>query len=315
MTGTTTLLATIMSGEYAHRFDLDWPDEPLWHHGAPERFAEVADLIELTSVDDVLTRFGGPVNVVGPPVVEASGGITDRFLVDARTARRWYDAGAALECDFFEAGSLALHRAARRLREELRLPEGALAKCVAYCAAEDAGFAPHFDAYVNFVLHLKGEKRWRLAANTNAEHTVQHYDLAEAPYLPDELRSYWTGEAPDPDLPHGFDVTLRPGSALFVPRGAWHATTSSEATLSVNFTFSQPSRADVVLAALRRRMVADPRWRRLFREGDEDATAMSVHRLPTDLEPADLARAATEPMDLHQEGQAGIRQQLMHGRT
>ncbi|MFH9552869.1 JmjC domain-containing protein [Streptomyces sp. NPDC017435] len=314
---TTVLLATIMGDEHARRFDDTWPDETLWHHGALERFAAVASLAGLAgpaSVDEVLARYSGPVNVVGPPIIEASGGITDRFLVDAETARKWYDAGAALECDFLETGSPALNRACRQLRKELRLPEGALAKCIAYCAAKHAGFAPHFDAYVNFVLQLKGEKQWRLAPNVNAELPVQHYDLAEAPHLPEELRSYWTGEAPGADLPHAVDLTLRPGSALFVPRGAWHATAASGDTVSVNFTFSQPTRADVVLAALRRRMVSDPQWRRLFREGDEHTGITSAERVPTDLAAEDLARAAAEPLDLYQEGRAGIHQQLWQGR-
>ena len=58
---------------------------------------------------------------------------------------------------------------------------------------------------------------------------------------------------------------LRRGSVLFVPRGYWHATQSDEDTLALNFTFGQPTWADVLLTALRTRVLKDASWRALAR--------------------------------------------------
>ena len=74
-------------------------------------------------------------------------------------------------------------------------------------------------------------------------------------------------------------VVLSPGSVLFVPRGYWHATESDEETLALNFTFGQPSWADVVLAALRTKLLADPQWRELA-QGTEAPLLPMLARLP-----------------------------------
>jgi hypothetical protein len=50
---------------------------------------------------------------------------------------------------------------------------------------------------------------------------------------------------------------------LFVPRGLWHTTRAGGESLSLNFTFDQPTWAQLVLDRLGRRLHEDPRWREL----------------------------------------------------
>ncbi|MFP9048716.1 JmjC domain-containing protein, partial [Enterococcus faecalis] len=83
------------------------------------------------------------------------------------------------------------------------------------------------------------------------------------PYYPDDLQSYWTGDPPKEDLPDAEIVNLTPGTMLYLPRGLWHSTKSDQATLALNITFGQPAWLDLMLAALRKKLISDNRFREL----------------------------------------------------
>jgi 50S ribosomal protein L16 3-hydroxylase len=74
---------------------------------------------------------------------------------------------------------------------------------------------------------------------------------------------------------------MEPGCVLFVPRGYWHETTTEEDSLSLNFTFSQPTWADVFTKSLQELLLRSPEWRELADglEGtDEDRKEQAVVR-------------------------------------
>lgn len=313
MSTNSSSILPLLFGDLADRFMEEIVTDAFVVHGVRERFNSLADIIaQLEDVDVILKGYPGPVAVYGAPVIQASGGVTDRYLVPVEKAKRWYYRGAALEMDFFEIQYPQLRRRAMQLLDELGLWPGSLAKCIVYCATAEGGFAPHFDAYVNIVLQLHGSKHWRIAPNRNAVDPVQHYDLAEAPYLPIELASYWSGDAPSPDLPEGRDFVLRPGSALFLPRGAWHATRSNEPTVSLNFTFSQPTWADVTLAALRRVLVRQGPWRKLARPADLSQLKDLLRGFQDiELDAETIVGESEVSFDEYQEAQAAIRQLMV----
>ncbi|SDX95057.1 Cupin superfamily protein [Modestobacter sp. DSM 44400] len=74
------------------------------------------------------------------------------------------------------------------------------------------GFSPHYDVHDVFVLQVAGEKHWTI----------------HEPVLPDPLRSQpWT-DRPDEvaaaaERPPVIDTVLRPGDALYLPRGYLHS--------------------------------------------------------------------------------------------
>lgn len=57
------------------------------------------------------------------------------------------------------------------------------------------------------------------------------------------------------------EITMKPGSVLFLPRGVWHKTHAETEALSLNFTFTAPSWADIMTTALRSRLLQSPHWR------------------------------------------------------
>jgi ribosomal protein L16 Arg81 hydroxylase len=241
-----------------------WPDHHVVVHGDVERFAAIARFAAAPALDEALAACRDVVMVVGEAAVEASEGIADRFLVSPERARAWYAAGATLELDCADHYLPELRPFLDELRGDLGLPEGSFSKAIIYASPRSSGFQPHFDAYANFVLHLRGRKVWRLAPNHQARDPMEHYDLAEAPYIPPELASYWQGP-PVAAIPEGgVEVELRPGSLLFVPRGTWHCTEAQEdETISLNLTFSQPTWLDLLLSEIRGRLVRHRHWREL----------------------------------------------------
>ncbi|MGW5260544.1 JmjC domain-containing protein [Microbispora sp. NPDC004025] len=298
-----------------------WPGRFVTAEGSPERLAALTGGRAMTSLEDVLAVYDNPVMVVGPCVVDATGGITDRFLVPPDEALAWYEQGAALEMDFahfFLPGMSHLVSAARKF---FGLPGGTVAKGIVYAAKHGGGFPVHFDAYVNFVFQVAGEKVWRVRENENTTLPIQHYDLAQYPYLPEGVQRVWTGEPPAEGLPDGREVVLRPGSMLFLPRGLWHCTASGEATLSINITLGQPTWLDLVQHAVRRGLLDLDEWRELvWTDADGELTPdarANVERALREagarlarLTPEDLLGERDQALDPYQETQGSFRRSL-----
>ena len=74
------------------------------------------------------------------------------------------------------------------------------------------GFSAHYDVHDVFVLQVAGEKRWRI------HEPVQQAPLRDQPWA-DRTAAVEARAAEDPVL----DTVLRPGDALYLPRGYLHA--------------------------------------------------------------------------------------------
>ncbi|MFD6548534.1 cupin domain-containing protein [Streptomyces sp. NPDC058398] len=81
------------------------------------------------------------------------------------------------------------------------------------------GFGTHWDDHDVLVVQARGAKRWRLFGPTR--HAPLHRDV--------------TDPAPPPDEPVA-DLVMRPGDALYLPRGWWHAVTTDQGTPSLHLT-------------------------------------------------------------------------------
>ena len=300
-----------------------WPKKHLLIDDSLDRFRNIPRFPAIRELADILEIYRGPVMVVGEPAIEASEGIVDRFLVSPETAKDWYLQGAALEFDYTDIYLPGMRRWLAQFKAELGLPQGTLAKVIVYAAANGGGFPPHFDAYTNFVFQVKGRKTWRICPNQNVIDPVQHYELAAAPYLPEELAQYWTGEHPQIGLPEAETLELQPGSLLYLPRGYWHTTESNEETLAINITLGQPTWLDLFLAELKAKLVAKAPWRELasnfeqippeFQSRSKEHLTGLLRELAQEIEeitPAKILARHTNEFDPYQRTQFIFRQML-----
>jgi 50S ribosomal protein L16 3-hydroxylase len=236
-----------------------WPARPLVSHGQLSRLGELAQLPALQSLEALLHAYRSPVMVALPDRRDEHSVIR----VEAQAALALYQSGMALILDSAERHLPLLEQWLHTLALELGLARNAVARTILYASPPGGGNSPHFDANANIVVQLRGTKRWTLAPNLHVPCPTDRWAMNMGPPSP-ELAGYLEAPLPEQLPEEGAEVVaLEPGSVLFVPRGYWHATEASEDTLALNFTYSQPTWADVVCAALRQQLHRDVQWREL----------------------------------------------------
>jgi hypothetical protein len=128
----------------------------------------------------------------------------------------------------------------------------------AWAAGGPTTVGMHFDLDYNFNLQAAGRKEWRTAPNDLVAHPISshHAALGDATYVNDAGRALPTEMPADART---FEVG--PGDVVYVPRGVWHATRTTDATFAIAFVIQPPTWADHVARALETRLHADARWR------------------------------------------------------
>ena len=249
------LFAPLAAADFVARY---WPKQHLVSHGPLERLGALAQLPELQDLELLLRTYRSPVMVALPDRRDEHSVIR----VEAQSAAALYRSGMALILDSAERYLPLLEQWLHVLALELGLARNAVARTILYASPAGGGNSPHFDANANIVVQLRGTKRWTLAPNTQVPLPTDRWAMNMGPPSP-ELAGYLEQALPE-QMPSGAEViTLAPGSVLFVPRGYWHCTEASEDTLALNFTYSQPTWADVVSAALRQQLLKELQWREL----------------------------------------------------
>ena len=259
-----------------------YPARHLVAHGPLERL----ELPELT-LETLLGAYRDQVRIALPDKRDEHSSLK----VDAPTAATLHRNGMALIFNKVERFIPALAAWLNQLRLELGLPTECEPRCIMYATPPGAGNSPHFDANANFVVQLRGTKRWHVAPNRHVPNPTDRWAMNEE-HLSAELTGYVDGPLPT-ELPEDTEVIdLKAGSVLFVPRGHWHATEADEDTLALNFTFGQPTWADLALVALRKRLLKDPAWRELASDEAQLGERLASLAAEVDaLEPAEVMNA------------------------
>jgi 50S ribosomal protein L16 3-hydroxylase len=289
-----------------------WEKEPLITHGPLSRFSPLPELVDLGTVEALTNRYRSPIMVLGKLAIRETEGISDRVSVLPGRALDLYREGATLEFDCLDMFVPEVRGVLEQLSKDLGVPDGTFGKAIGYLSAKGSGVSPHFDAYVNFVLQLRGTKKWSLLKNTTAEYPLEHYALDELPFVPEELATYWSNKPPANYFAEAKDVVLKPGDLMFVPRGVWHATEAGEESFSVNFNFSVPTWLEVALASLRLKMAGIPALRALADStpSNQDGARAALAAVLGSPDADALLRLRTEEYDRYQVAGAVFRQLL-----
>jgi 50S ribosomal protein L16 3-hydroxylase len=235
-----------------------WPDKSTVVHGPIERFGSLSSTPSLSELRRLAEVFKDPVMVILPDERDES----SAEKVEGQVALTHYQDGLALCFESVDKFIPEVQQWLQGIRQELGLPSATFARALVYAAKPGAGNKPHYDANANIVVQLCGTKRWTIAPNRHITHPIDRWTMTSE-YLPPELRE--SDGAMPRQMPEGAQVIdLKPGSVMFLPRGYWHTTeVSSEDTLALNFTYSQPTWAEVVTAALLNRLHRDANFRAL----------------------------------------------------
>ncbi|NKE44894.1 hypothetical protein HB662_08895 [Roseomonas frigidaquae] len=158
-----------------------------------------------------------------------------------------FDAGATLVISQFNQMHAPLARFCRGL-EQVYLH--AVQANIYLTPPGAQGFRRHYDTHDVLVLQVEGEKAWRIWPGQ--------------PFPNPTRRTPWPGGI-EP-LAEAVNITLRPGDALYVPRGVLHdaATQDGEPSLHVTIGFMEPSFAEVLRLAVDLLEESEPALRAAF---------------------------------------------------
>jgi 50S ribosomal protein L16 3-hydroxylase len=234
-----------------------WPQEPYVVHELDQTIQPLKQIPFLQSLNGLLGFWPHQVQVHLPDVADESSAIH----ATAQDARKLFANKMALLFNNAHTLSPVLTEWLQVIAKDLGLPASTHGRCMLYATPDGKGTSAHFDQNINFVVQLHGIKKWWLAANEHVENPTQRFTIGQP--MDPELASYVSGPMPSEMPSDRQEFVLKPGSMLFVPRGYWHSTEASGEALALNFTYSQPTWADLMTMALKSRLLLSPEWRDL----------------------------------------------------
>jgi 50S ribosomal protein L16 3-hydroxylase len=238
--------------------DQNWPGKPRVFHHQEHLSPEIWHLPDLQSLDQAL-------NIAVPATIFAN--LPDRHeeynqvqLVSAADVRKAFACKMSISMEP-EMGKLTeLLFWLRSIQRELGLAQQTYGRCNIYASPNGGRTGCHYDQNINFVCQITGEKTWDLAPNTHITNPVTRHTIGTSA---DRSTAAYAKRSLPRSIPQKgrIRVVLKPGSVLFVPRGYWHQTTAKGESISLNFTYDQPSWAQVVSTAICHRLMKDEKWR------------------------------------------------------
>ena len=258
--GLASLLSPVTEDDFFKNY---WPRNPLFI-SASNKLKSLIELSELKDLNSLLSNRVLKVRACLPDYDDEYSSL----MIDPEDALKAYRNGMTLVFDAMQTQSEGVADFLKQLRSDLGLVTGGAAddltrsRAMAYATPAGGRTRLHFDANANFVVQLKGTKCWWLAPNTSVNNPTERYtsctgEIIDA--LEKQCHAQLLDELPDDSLA----FTLEPGSVLFVPRGYWHQTATDEDSLSLTFTFSQPTWADVLAKSIHGHLLQSEVWREL----------------------------------------------------
>jgi ribosomal protein L16 Arg81 hydroxylase len=265
----TSLDPDVFAAEY-------WARRPLLARAA-DTGADFSDLLTLEAVDELLSRRG-----LRTPFLRVA---KDGQVVDTKRFTTSGGAGAEVADQvssdsvlrLFAEGSTVVLQGLHRLwppimelADQLAADLGHPTQVNAYVTPpQNQGFSPHYDVHDVFVLQVAGEKHWTI-----------HEPVLEAPLRTQPWGERAAAVAEAARRPPVIDEVLRPGDALYLPRGYLHSAKalgqiSAHLTIGVH-SVTRFAAVESVLDLVRGLAATDPELRRSLPLGVDLADPSSV---------------------------------------
>jgi 50S ribosomal protein L16 3-hydroxylase len=240
----TKVLADLLGEGGADFRGPKWPDNPRLFHSNPEWFQRLSSLDVLRDPEQWLDRAPSLLSFLNADALARS------------EARRRYLDGETIYIFGLDRTVKPLRDLCDGLAADLALdPRHVMVQ--AWAAGRATSVRMHFDLDYNFNLQVAGRKRWRTAPNGLVANPINSHHTTRAGTFVNDL-----GHKLLSAMPEDAQTWLaNPGDVVYVPRGTWHETSTTEPTFAMAFIIQPPTWADHVASALKDRLHADPRWR------------------------------------------------------
>lgn len=248
----------------AEFMDSHWPHNSLFIPSQPEKIQNLLKLPQLQSLENLITARSSKIRACLPDFDDEYSSI----LVEPSDALKVYQNNMTLVFDSMQKQSPEIAQSLKQITQDLGLVVGSYehnlcqARSIVYATPAWCGTRLHFDANANFIIQISGSKKWTLAPNHSVKYPTERF-TAGSLEMPLALEKQCHAELLHEMPEDAVEYLMEPGSVLFVPRGVWHETTTEEDSLSLNFTFSQPSWADVFSKSIHGLLLNSPQWRSL----------------------------------------------------
>lgn len=216
------LFAPIAASEFFIRY---WQHRPLVSpRGARERFSGIVDLHAVDELISSITSLDkGWLLLTKDGVSRTTPRLPGGELADLAAVHAAYNDGTTLILTMLQQRWPAIRALCRRVERELVERGAILARPVAanlYLTPPGSrGFDPHYDDHDVIILHIEGEKRWRIYGSHRPR--------------PMRAQTQRTEQLPALELEH----TVEPGQVIYLPRGVYHEAATGESH-SLHLTLS-----------------------------------------------------------------------------
>jgi len=232
-----------------------WPRKHFVIHGGRKTVKPLLELPQLQSIDALVESWPDKVLVNLPDFDDEKNSIS----MNQNDARKLYDSNLNLIFLSPEEHFPSIGIWLDKIRKDLSMTLAARPRCIVYASPNGKGAKPHFDQNTNFILQVKGQKRWFLAPNKNVTYPLTRHVMNSK--VPVDLLPYSQLPFPKKMPKDSIEIVLKPGSLLFLPRGLWHTTEAMGESISLNFTFTPPTWIHYLISALTNQLSSDVRWR------------------------------------------------------
>ena len=163
-----------------------------------------------------------------------------------------YEQGCSFYLGKVEQGVPELAAACHGIADALGVPRVCVS-AQAFASRAGHGLDLHFDHDDNFSLQVSGRKVWRTGPNDLVKDPLKSSFWGAALF-----REIGLSSGQEPPLPRLETFEAGPGALVYVPRSFWHTTRCLEDSVSISFAVRPPYAFQVVLAAVQRRLAAEP---------------------------------------------------------